>query len=149
MAFEGSHCTLCSTSFVAMFELLDSSTVLHSLAVTLLFYLTIGAIRRVYLSPLSKFPGPKLAALTLWNEFYWDVVKRGLFMWRIQEMHEKYGSREIFAPCSVCKNTNADPRVQAPLSGSTRTSCTSSTRISTKSSTHPTRSWTSTGGGQI
>lgn len=73
-------------------EPLDSSRLLLSLAAALLFYLAFGAIRRVYFSPLSKFPGPKLAALTLWNEFYWDVVKRGSFMWRIQEMHEKYGS---------------------------------------------------------
>ncbi|KAK5124234.1 hypothetical protein LTR85_001937 [Meristemomyces frigidus] len=41
--------------------------------------------------PLSKFPGPKLAALTLWYEFYYDVVKRGRYTWRIGEMHEKYG----------------------------------------------------------
>jgi len=52
----------------------------------------VGGIRRVWFSPLSKFPGPKLAWLTLWNEFYWDVVCRGTFMWRIQAMHERYGS---------------------------------------------------------
>jgi hypothetical protein len=57
-------------------------------------YLVIGAIRRVWFSPLSKFPGSKLAASTLWNEFYWDVVKRGHFIWRIQDMHEKYGKAQ-------------------------------------------------------
>lgn len=56
-----------------------------------ILYVIIGAIRRVYFSPLSKFPGSKLAALTLWNEFYWDIVKRGTFIWRIEEMHKKYG----------------------------------------------------------
>ena len=56
-----------------------------------ILYMVIGAIRRVYFSPLSKFPGSKFAALTLWNEFYWDIVKRGTFMWRIEEMHKKYG----------------------------------------------------------
>ncbi|KAM7211957.1 cytochrome P450 monooxygenase sdnE [Rhypophila decipiens] len=52
------------------------------------FYIVVGGIRRVDLSPLSKFPGSKLAALTLWYEFYWDGVKRGTHIWR---MHKKYG----------------------------------------------------------
>ncbi|TQN65799.1 Cytochrome P450 monooxygenase sdnE [Colletotrichum shisoi] len=56
-----------------------------------LLYLVAIAVSRVYLSPLAGFPGSKLAALTLWNEFYWDVVKRGTFIWRIEEMHRKYG----------------------------------------------------------
>ncbi|KAK3693065.1 cytochrome P450 [Podospora appendiculata] len=66
------------------------STLLYAGAAGFLFLL-IGGIRRVWFSPLSKFPGPKFAALTLWNEFYWDVVKRGTFMWKIEEMHKKYG----------------------------------------------------------
>lgn len=49
------------------------------------------SIYRLYLSPLGKFPGPRLAALTLWYEFYYDVVKGGRYSWRIAEMHEKYG----------------------------------------------------------
>jgi hypothetical protein len=81
-----------------MTELLEPSRLLLTLAAALLLYLTVGAIRRVYFSPLAKFPGPKFAALTLWNEFYWDVVKRGLFMWRIQEMHDKYGDRQSWSP---------------------------------------------------
>ncbi|KAK0654873.1 cytochrome P450 [Cercophora newfieldiana] len=56
-----------------------------------LLWAVVGGIRRVWFSPLSKFPGPKIAWLSLWNEFYWDVVKRGTFMWKIQEMHEQYG----------------------------------------------------------
>jgi hypothetical protein len=32
----------------------------------LVSYLIAGAIYRLYFSPVSKFPGPKLAALTLW-----------------------------------------------------------------------------------
>lgn len=61
-------------------------------ATGLLLYVVLGAIRRLYFSPLSRFPGPKLAALSLWNEFYWDVVKRGTFIWRIEDMHRKYGT---------------------------------------------------------
>ncbi|CAI0647710.1 unnamed protein product [Colletotrichum noveboracense] len=71
--------------------MMDWSVILLLFGAGPLLVLTISAIRRVFLSPLCNFPGPKLAALTLWNEFYWDVVKRGTFIWRIEDMHKKYG----------------------------------------------------------
>lgn len=42
-----------------------SSVVLASMVLISCFLLA-GAIYRLYLSPISKFPGPKLAALSLW-----------------------------------------------------------------------------------
>src|SRR5436190_5469257 len=66
---------------------------------TILLTFVIGLIiQRLYLSPVAKFPGPKLAAATFWYEFYYDVVKRGQYTWRIREMHQKYG---IFK-CCLC-----------------------------------------------
>ncbi|KAL4946987.1 putative cytochrome P450 [Aspergillus filifer] len=37
------------------------------------------------------FPGPKLAAATWWPEFYYDVVKRGTYLYKIEEMNKRYG----------------------------------------------------------
>lgn len=50
-------------------------------------------IYRLYWHPLSKFPGPKLAAATFLPEFYFDIIKRGMYIWEIERMHEKYGRR--------------------------------------------------------
>jgi hypothetical protein len=54
-------------------------------------YYTSLAIYRLYFHPLSKFPGPRLAAITLWYDIYFDIVKRGKFLPEIERMHQKYG----------------------------------------------------------
>jgi cytochrome P450 len=54
-------------------------------------YLICLGIYRLYFDPLAKFPGPKLAALTTWYQAYYDVLHRGSYIWRVKEMHERYG----------------------------------------------------------
>ena len=41
--------------------------------------------------PLSKIPGPKLAAATYIPEFWHDVVRFGCYSKEIRKMHEEYG----------------------------------------------------------
>ncbi|KAI0454930.1 cytochrome P450 [Xylaria acuta] len=56
-----------------------------------LIYAASICIYRLYLSPLSAVPGPKLAALTYWYEFYFDGYLGGKYVFKIKEFHEKYG----------------------------------------------------------
>lgn len=51
---------------------------------TLVFY-------RLFLHPLARFPGPRLAAISRWYEGYYDVVLGGKYTARIAELHKIYG----------------------------------------------------------
>ena len=49
-------------------------------------------VYRLLFSNLSGFPGPKIAAATFWYEFYYDWLRKGKYIFVIEEMHKKYGS---------------------------------------------------------
>ncbi|KAI1174876.1 trichodiene oxygenase [Nemania sp. FL0916] len=51
---------------------------------TIVFY-------RLFLHPLAKFPGPRLAAATRGFEAYYDVVCNGQYTFKIAELHRRYG----------------------------------------------------------
>ena len=57
----------------------------------LLAYTVYALISRIFLSPLRNIPGPKLAALTSWYEFYFDAIQQGRYVWKIKDLHSKYG----------------------------------------------------------
>lgn len=67
--------------------------VLWGISIYILF-VVVWTIYSVYLGPLSKFPGPKLAAATLWYECYYDVILGGQYTFKIEELHRKYGMLE-------------------------------------------------------
>lgn len=54
-------------------------------------YTAVLVAHRLFFSPLSRFPGPKIAAVTTWYEFYHDYFRRGKYVFKIKEMHDKYG----------------------------------------------------------
>lgn len=66
--------------------------VLTTSAVAALLWVVIESIRRLFFHPLSHIPGPRLAALTWWYEFYYDVVLPGQYIFKIQELHREYGT---------------------------------------------------------
>ncbi|KAK3951944.1 cytochrome P450 [Pseudoneurospora amorphoporcata] len=76
-------------------EYLTSSSLTHLLLIAipplLVLYTIYVAIYRLYLSPLASIPGPRLAALTQWYEFYYDIILPGQFVFKTVELHKKYG----------------------------------------------------------
>lgn len=68
-----------------------ASQVVQIFVATFVFYFVLLPLYRMFLSPLAKFPGPKLAAATLWYEFYYDVILKGNYTFKLIELHKKYG----------------------------------------------------------
>ena len=62
-----------------------------TLAVIQCAFLTYGIVYRLFLSPVAKIPGPKLAALTSWYEVYYDIIKPGKYVWKIKDLHDQCG----------------------------------------------------------
>ena len=54
-------------------------------------FVVFSCVYNLYLHPLRKIPGPKLAAMWSCYEFYFDVIKDGTYLWEIRRMHAKYG----------------------------------------------------------
>ncbi|KAI1295181.1 trichodiene oxygenase [Xylaria venustula] len=73
----------------------------QGLLVMNLVYLAGIIFYRLTLHPLSRFPGPKLAAITRWYEAYYDVILDGQYTSRIKELHEKYGPIIRISPYEV------------------------------------------------
>lgn len=74
----------------AIFE--QRSVVLAAAFISIYFLYFVGlVIYRLYFSPLSKFPGPRLAAATYLYEGFHDVVRRGKYTFKIRDLHAKYG----------------------------------------------------------
>lgn len=94
--------------------------------VLLVALLTIrSAIRRLFFHPLAHIPGPRLAALTWWYEFYFDAIQPGRYVFKIQELHKRYGKPDRCARAVHSAAFTDLPTLQDQSSGSPRTRFTS------------------------
>lgn len=57
------------------------------------------AVVRIYLHPLSRFPGPKLAAASAeWWEWYWNFHQQGELLFEIERLHIRHGMEQSLMP---------------------------------------------------
>lgn len=64
-------------------------------------YVTYLAVQRCYLHPLSRFPGPRLAALTHYYQAYFEIIQDGAFLEHLEKLHAIYGMYRL----TLCKNS--------------------------------------------
>ena len=50
-------------------------------------------LQRLFLHPLARFPGPKLAAVTWWYMTYYEVFKDGAMVEHLDHLHARYGEQ--------------------------------------------------------
>ncbi|KAL4919202.1 cytochrome P450 [Aspergillus aurantiobrunneus] len=93
--------------------LLDHPCAAASAAVS--SYVVWIVIYRLYLSPIAHFPGPRLAALTVMYEFYWEAICNGQFTFHIGELHKKYGTFCPFSnECPIVRISPTELHVNDP-----------------------------------
>lgn len=77
------------------FPFVDSPTFTSATFITFVTLILLGwlaiAIYHLFFHPLASFPGPKLAAITVLYEAYYDVWKGGKYIFKVNELHRKYG----------------------------------------------------------
>jgi hypothetical protein len=95
------------------------SSPLASAFLVYLVYLLGLVIYRLYFHPLANFPGPKYAAVSRWHEFYYEVIKKGQFTFKVQELHKQYG----LTSSSPAKIKNSRGTTSNTLTRSYRTHC--------------------------
>lgn len=73
-------------------QILTWQNILHAHLVAATVYVVALVAYRLYFSPIAAFPGPFLAKVTHWYEFYHNVLRTGMYYKEIRKMHDKYGA---------------------------------------------------------
>ena len=68
---------------------------LYTFILAIIYFIGL-VLYRLHLHPLSHIPGPRVAAITSYYVFYYDIVKDGTFIDHLPELHRKYGINLYF-----------------------------------------------------
>ncbi|THY33597.1 hypothetical protein D6D01_02197 [Aureobasidium pullulans] len=72
-----------------------------TLGALLTLYIVVRCFYNLFFHPLRAIPGPRLAAMSSLNEFYWDVLRDGQYIFKIDEMHKLYGPIVRISPTEI------------------------------------------------
>jgi len=97
---------------MALSEDINLSASLKLILGTLVLYALYKAVHRLLFHPLARVPGPWYAAISTFYEFWWDCPNQGKYMFKINDMHRKYGPVVRINPWEVHIN---DPAFMEPL----------------------------------
>ncbi|KAE8383477.1 cytochrome P450 [Aspergillus bertholletiae] len=61
------------------------------LPATAFIFIVGRVIYQLYFSPIAHVPGPKIAAVTHLYGFYYDAIRGGQYVWKVAQMHQRYG----------------------------------------------------------
>lgn len=63
------------------------------LTIVLTIYYLLMAVYRIWFHPLAGFPGPRICAITFVYEIVWDYFYEGTYVYKIEELHDRYGEK--------------------------------------------------------
>ncbi|KAL1868298.1 hypothetical protein Daus18300_006022 [Diaporthe australafricana] len=106
---------------MAYSEGVTMSTVALGAITAAAIYLTTKVFYRLYLHPLSRFPGPRLAAATYLYGAYYDVVEEAQFVFTLGALHDAYGPVVRISPGEVHVRDSAFFDALHPGPGGART----------------------------
>lgn len=86
-------------------EFLTFKSAFFLISVTVGYYVVLAIWNISPLHPLSRIPGPKLAAASYLPEFYYDTIMFGQYTKQIRKMHDIYGG---CSTTSLRENTKAN-----------------------------------------
>ncbi|KAI2776210.1 cytochrome P450 [Daldinia loculata] len=88
-------------------ENLVNLLMLRYIVTIVIIYFASVAFYRLFLHPLARFPGPRLAAITRWYEGYYDIFQNGQYAFKIRQLHKEYGPIIRISPYELHVNDPA------------------------------------------
>jgi hypothetical protein len=88
------------------------STIVWSFVTVSVIYVILRCVYNLYFHPLRKIPGPKMAAMCSWYDFYSDIIKGGTYLWQVKKMHDEYGTKSMHTLTACHLTLSAGPIVR-------------------------------------